>query len=164
MCLHMPYSGPNSTAFQPCLPNTPVHPGIDGLPSPTPALPQMLQNSNANSKSRLILEHTIAGRAVFYCVFPKSPDAKPPTFGTKNRLRAHGPKLELHQSVDIEPSAKVPYIDALTEHSITWQAPAEPPVREGASLQRASAPASQASAKSRPERPIHLYREEKVPK
>src|SRR5262249_10310974 len=146
MCLRMPNSEPNNAAVQGCAPNTPIHPGIGPLPSPSPPLPQPLQNSDTNYKTRLVLDHTIAGRAVFYCVFPKSPDPKLPSVGMKNRLRTPVPNLKPHQSVDIEPSANVPYIDGLTEHSTSWATPPGPPVREGANLERASAPLSRASA------------------
>src|SRR5690348_4963677 len=127
-------------------------------------MPPMSQNPHADSKIRLVLEHTANGRAVFYCVMRDAPGAKSANFGIKNRVRANAPKLERPVFIDIEPPAKVSYINRLTDQSSNWEggAPAEPPVREGANLQRASARVGLASANSRPERPIHLYREEKV--
>jgi hypothetical protein len=115
-------------------------------------------------KIRLVLDHTPAGRAVFYCVHRDTTGTKSGTFVPKNRVAKNGTKPHKAEFIDIEPPAEVSYINRLTDQSSTWEgeAPAESPVREGANFQRASARMGPASANSRPERPIHLYREEKV--
>ncbi len=106
----------------------------------------MTPKPHAVPKMQLVLEHTIAGRAVFYCVPRETPDPKPATSGIKNRLapqhqnpHSASPSQPIHHAgrrkslansptpdtrhltpsppPDIEPHAKLPYIDGLAEHS-----------------------------------------------
>jgi len=77
----------------------------------------MAQNPHMISKIRLVLEHTVTNRAVFYCVHRDAPGAKSATFGIRNRVGAHAPQCERPVFIDIEPPAKVPYINGLAEHS-----------------------------------------------
>jgi hypothetical protein len=79
--------------------------------------PRMSQNPPTNSKIRLVSENTPSNRAVFYCVPRDEPDAKPANFGIKNRARAHAPHYKTPGVIDIEPPAKVPYINGLTDRS-----------------------------------------------
>jgi hypothetical protein len=69
------------------------------------------------SKIRLVLEHTVANRAVFYCVHREAPGSKSANIGIKNRVDARSSKCEKPVFIDIEPPAKVPYINGLAEHS-----------------------------------------------
>lgn len=75
------------------------------------------QNPDTDCKIRLVLEHTVCGRAVFYCVPRDAPGAKSPNFGIKNRVALNASKPRKPVFIDIEPSAKVPYINPLAEHS-----------------------------------------------
>jgi hypothetical protein len=77
----------------------------------------MSQNPHAVSKIRLVLERTVANRAVFYCVSRDAPGAKSASFAIKNRVARRAPKCERPVFIDIEPPAKVPYINGLAEHS-----------------------------------------------
>ena len=77
----------------------------------------MSQNPHMIPKIRLVLEHTVANRAVFYCVHREAAGAKSANFGIKNRVGARSPKCERPVFIDIEPPAKVPYINGLAEHS-----------------------------------------------
>jgi hypothetical protein len=77
----------------------------------------MSQNHHTTPKIRLVLEHTVANRAVFYCVSRDAPDPKSPNFGIKNRVRGRTPQFERPVFIDIEPPANVPYINGLAEHS-----------------------------------------------
>ena len=79
----------------------------------------MFQNPHTIPKIRLVLEHTIANRAVFYCVCRDAPGPKSATSGIKNRVHAHGPQCRRPDFIDIEPPANVPYINGLTEHSLS---------------------------------------------
>lgn len=79
----------------------------------------MSQNPHTIPKIRLVLQHTVAGRAVFYCVSRDTSDPKSATFGIKNRVRAHRPQRSRPVFIDIEPPAEVPYINRLTEHSLS---------------------------------------------
>jgi hypothetical protein len=79
-------------------------------------------------------------------------------FWNKKSILHARSKSPIAAFVDVEPAAKVPYIGALTEHSIPWEgeAPAEPPVRKA----RNSTEHPLAWARLLPnrshERPIHL--------
>jgi hypothetical protein len=86
--------------------------------APRPRRPQMPQNPQSNPKIRLILEHTVANRAVFYCVSRDTPGPKSATFGIKNRVRAQRPQCQRPDFIDVEPPAKVPYINSLAEQSM----------------------------------------------
>jgi hypothetical protein len=77
----------------------------------------MAQNPHTISKIRLVLEHTVANRAVFYCVSRSAPGAKSTNIAIKNRVAPRTPKFEKPVFIDIEPPAKVPYINGLAEHS-----------------------------------------------
>ena len=77
----------------------------------------MSQSPHAISKIRLVLEHTVANRTVFYCVSRDAPGAKSASFAIKNRVTRRTPKPETPVFIDIEPPAKLPYINGLTEHS-----------------------------------------------
>jgi hypothetical protein len=77
----------------------------------------MSQNPRTNSKIRLVLEHTVANRVVFYCVHGEAAGAKSANFAIKNRVATQAPKLDRPIFIDIEPPANVPYIDGLTNHS-----------------------------------------------
>jgi hypothetical protein len=79
----------------------------------------MSQKPHTNSKIRLILEHTVANRAVFYCVSRDALGPKSANFGIKNRVAPSAPKLEKPVFIDIEPPAKVSYINRLTDHSLS---------------------------------------------
>src|SRR6478752_10711898 len=78
--------------------------------------PPMPQNHHTDCKIRLVLEHTPAGRAVFYCVTRDTTGAKSANFAIKNRVAPNAPKFERPVFVDIEPPANVPYINGLAEH------------------------------------------------
>jgi hypothetical protein len=69
------------------------------------------------SKIRLVLEHTVANRAVFYCVHRDAPVARSPNIAIKNHVAPNVPKCQRPDFNDIEPPAKVPYINGLAEHS-----------------------------------------------
>jgi ethanolamine ammonia-lyase small subunit len=77
----------------------------------------MPQNLRTTSKIRLVLQHTVANRAVFYCVHREAAGAKSAIFAIKNRVRARTPQFQRPDFIDIEPPAKVPYINGLAEHS-----------------------------------------------
>jgi len=77
----------------------------------------MSPNPHAIPKIRLVLERTVANRAVFYCVHREPTGAKSVNFAIKNRVHARGSKCEWPVFIDIEPPAKVPYINGLAEHS-----------------------------------------------
>ena len=102
----------------------------------------MPQNPNSISKIRLVSDHTPTERIVFYCVHSELAGAKSVNFGIKNRVVA--PRQNSNSSapvrpdnratftvrlaesrppiadspfpIDIEPSAKLPYINGLAEH------------------------------------------------
>jgi hypothetical protein len=78
----------------------------------------MPQNPHKIPKIRLVLEHTIANRAVFYCIYHEAADAKSANSGLRNRVTVRDPKTPGAHSNDIEPPAKVPYINGLAEHSM----------------------------------------------
>jgi hypothetical protein len=55
--------------------------------------PYMSQNSHVIPKIRLVLEHTVANRAVFYCVHRETAGPKSANFGIKNRVGARSPLM-----------------------------------------------------------------------
>jgi hypothetical protein len=77
----------------------------------------MSKNRRTIPKIRLVLEHTIANRAVFYCVHREADGPKSGTFGIKNRVGPRSPQCQRPVFIDIEPPAKVPYINGLADHS-----------------------------------------------
>jgi len=79
----------------------------------------MSQNPQSISKIRLVLEHTVANRAVFYCVCRDVPDPKSASIGSKNRVGARRSNCKGPDFIDIEPPAKVSYISRLTDHSLS---------------------------------------------
>src|SRR5436190_15465865 len=85
---------------------TQLLPPATNVPKP----PHDFQNS-------LILEHTVANRAVFYCVHREAAGAKSANFGIKNRVGAHSSQCDRPVFTDIEPPAKSPYTSWLIDRS-----------------------------------------------